>query len=75
LTLEYLKKDQERIDKKLEELNLKLLDLEHKSELKEIENKYDAIKDKEGFNDDIWADIYKDALDLEKKSKVKDLKK
>jgi ribonuclease HIII len=64
-----LENDQKRVDKKMEELYQKILELEHESEIQKIENKYNALKDKEDPTDQIWAEIYNDALKLEKRSK------
>ncbi|MDP3066801.1 MAG: hypothetical protein Q8N08_08705 [Methanobacteriaceae archaeon] len=69
MTLKYLEKDQKRIEKKMEELNEKLQDMEHKSQLKILEKKYESLKDKKNPEDQIWADIYRNVLELEKKSR------
>ncbi len=37
MTLKYLEKDQERVDKKLEELKIKLDELEHQARLHRLE--------------------------------------
>jgi len=69
MPLKYLEKDQKRIEKKMEELNEKLHDMEHENELKILEKKYESLKDKTDLNDQIWSDIYRDVLELEKKVK------
>ncbi|HMK54402.1 MAG TPA: hypothetical protein VK444_06435 [Methanobacteriaceae archaeon] len=69
MPLKYLEKDQKRIEKKMEELNEKLQDMEHENELKILEKKYESLKDKTDLNDQIWSDIYRDVLELEKKVK------
>jgi hypothetical protein len=70
MTYEYLKSDEKRVEKKLEELNLKYLDMEHKKEFEQIEEKCKALNSKTNpnYRDKIWAQIYKDVLELEKKA-------
>ena len=69
MTLKYLEKDQERIDKKMEELKEKNEDLEHQKRIKILEKKYESFKDKKNLDNEIWAEIYRDVLELEKESK------
>jgi hypothetical protein len=67
---EYLKSDTKRIEKKLEELNQKYDDIEHKKELDKIEERCKEISNiaDDDLKAEIWADIYKDVFEIEKKS-------
>jgi hypothetical protein len=67
---EYLKSDTKRIEKKLEELNQKYDDIEHKKELNKIEERCKEIISiaDDDLKAEIWADIYKDVFEIEKKS-------
>ncbi len=67
---EYLKSDTKRIEKKLEELNQKYDDIEHKKELDKIEERCKEISNSadDDLKAEIWADIYKDVFEIEKKS-------
>ena len=70
---EYLKSDTKRIEKKLEQLNKKYLDIEYQKELDKIEERCKEINTSSGdnFKAEIWGEIYKDVLELEKKSDSK----
>ena len=70
---EYLKSDTKRIEKKLEELKKKYLDIEYQKELDKIEERCKEINNSSGDNlkAEIWGEIYKDVLELEKKSDTK----
>lgn len=67
---EYLKSDTKRIEKKLEELNQKYDDIEHNKELDKIEERCKEIINSadDDLKAEIWADIYKDVFEIEKKS-------
>ena len=70
---EYLKSDTKRIQKKLEQLNQKYDDIEHQKELDKIEERCKEINNSSSDNlkAEIWGDIYKDVLELEKKTDYK----
>ena len=70
---EYLKSDTKRIEKKLEQLNKKYLDIEYQNELDKIEERCKEINTRSGddLKAKIWGEIYKDVLELEKKSDSK----
>jgi hypothetical protein len=70
---EYLKSDTKRIEKKLEQLNKKYLDIEYQKELDKIEERCKEINNSSGDNlkAKIWGEIYRDVLELEKKSDSK----
>ena len=70
---DYLKSDNKRIEKKLEQLNQKYEDIENKKELEKLEKRYEEINNAPGsdLKKDIWGDIYKDVLELERKSDKK----
>ena len=67
MSSEYLKKDYERVDKKFKELK-------SKGEIEAIEKRIDSIEDKPSSSsmDKIWADIYRDVLELKKSKENKD---
>ncbi|ADZ09907.1 hypothetical protein Metbo_1681 [Methanobacterium lacus] len=77
MDLEYLKSDTKRIEKKFEELNKKYDVIQREKELELLEKRSNAIN--EGSDDNlktqIWGDIYKDVLEIEKKTDVKPDKK
>jgi hypothetical protein len=67
---EYLKSDTKRIQKKLEQLNQEYDDIEHQKELDKIEDRCKEINNNssDDLKAEIWGDIYKDVLELEKKT-------
>jgi chorismate mutase len=77
MDLEYLKSDTKRIEKKFEELNKKYDVIQREKELELLEKRSKEIN--EGSDDNlktqIWGDIYKDVLEIEKKTDVKPDKK
>jgi len=77
MDLEYLKSDTKRIEKKFEELNKKYDVIQREKELELLEKRSNEIN--EGSDDNlktqIWGDIYKDVLEIEKKTDVKPDKK
>jgi hypothetical protein len=77
MDFEYLKSDTKRIEKKFEELNKKYDTIQHEKELERLEKRSKEIN--EGSDDNlktqIWGDIYKDVLEIEKKTDVKHDKK
>jgi hypothetical protein len=80
MEFEYLKSDTKRIEKKLEQLNQKYLDIQHQKELDKIEARCKEINSAPDpdMKEEIWGQIYRDVLDLEKKAdkkKVSDKKK
>ena len=70
---EYVKSDTKRIEKKLEQLNQKYDDIEHQKELDKLEARCKEIKNNldDDFKAEIWTEIYKDVLELEKKADTK----
>jgi len=70
MEFEYLKSDTKRIEKKLEELNKKYMDIERQKELDKIEERCKEINDSsaDDLKAEIWGDIYKDVFELEKKA-------
>lgn len=83
---EYLKSDRKRIEKKLDELNQKYMDIQHQNEINKIEERCNEISSHQGedIKAKIWKDIYSDVLEIEKnvdfkkeyeKEKQKDKKK
>ncbi len=69
MEFDYVKSDTKRIEKKLEELNKKYMDIERQKELDKIEERCKEIKSNSA-NDlkaEIWGDIYKDVYELERK--------
>jgi hypothetical protein len=80
MEFEYLKSDTKRIEKKLDELNQKYLDIQHQKELDTIEARCKEINSTPDpdMKEEIWGQIYRDVLELEKKAdkkKVSDKKK
>lgn len=69
MALKYLEKDQKRIDKKMEDLNKKLDNLEHQAQLKRLEKKYENLKESGKPEDDLMSELYQDLIRLEKKLK------
>ncbi|AUB56263.1 hypothetical protein DSECCO2_186880 [anaerobic digester metagenome] len=67
MSLEYLKKDFERVNKKFKELK-------RKGEIEAIEKNLDSFENKPVTDsmDDIWAEIYHDVLDLKKSKENKE---
>jgi len=73
MEFEYLKSDTKRIEKKLEELNKKYMNIERQKELDKIEKRCNEINSSSA-NDlkaEIWGNIYKDVFELEKKADTK----
>ena len=70
---EYVKSDTKRVEKKLEELNKKYVDIEYQKELDKIEERCKEINNSSGddLKSEIWGEIYKDVLELEKRSDSK----
>ena len=68
-----LKSDTKRIEKKLEELNKKYVDMEYQNEIDNLEKRCKEINTNsdQDIKDEIWGQIYKDVLKLEKKSDSK----
>ena len=77
MDFDYLKSDNKRIEKKLEQLNKKYDKIQHQKELEKLEERSNQIN--EGSEDNlkakIWGDIYKDVLVIEKKTDIKPEKK
>lgn len=77
MDFDYLKSDTKRIEKKFEELNKKYDAIQHEKELEILEKRSNEIN--EGSSDNlkaqIWGDIYKDVLEIEKKTDIKPEKK
>ena len=77
MDFDYLKSDTKRIEKKFEELNKKYDVIQREKELELLEKRSNAIN--EGSDDNlktqIWGDIYKDVLEIEKKTDAKPDKK
>ena len=73
MEFKYLKSDTKRIEKKLEQLNKKYVDMEYQEELDNLEKRCEEINDNpdQDIKDEIWGQIYKDVLKLEKKSDSK----
>ena len=70
MEFKYLKSDTKRIEKKLEELNKKYVDMEYQNEIDNLEKRCKEINTNsdQDIKDEIWGQIYKDVLKLEKKS-------
>lgn len=70
MEFKFLKSDNKRIEKKLEQLNQEYLEIEHQKELDKIEERCKELKKQSGndLKTEIWADIYQDVLTIEKKS-------
>ena len=73
MEFKYLKSDTKRIEKKLEELNKKYVDMEYQKEIDDLEKRCEELNTNSDNNikDEIWGQIYKDVLKLEKKSDSK----
>jgi hypothetical protein len=73
MEFKHTKSDAKRIEKKLEQLNKKYADIEYQKELDKIEDRCKELNTKSNpdLNDEIWGQIYKDVLELEKKSDSK----
>lgn len=69
MALKYLEKDQERVDKKMEELKAKLDKLEHQAQLQRLEKKYEKLKESGKPEDELMAELYEELIKLEKKAK------
>ena len=77
MDFEYLKSDNKRIEKKLEQLNQKYDKIQHQNELDKIEDRSKQIHEGSGDNlkAQIWGDIYNDVLEIGKKTDIKPEKK
>ncbi len=77
MDFEYLKSDNKRIEKKLEQLNQKYDKIQHQNELDKIEERSKQIHEGSGdkLKAQIWGDIYDDVLEIEKKTDIKPEKK
>jgi len=73
MEFKYLKSDTKRIEKKLEELNKKYVDMEYQNEIDNLEKRCKEINTNsdQDIRDEIWGQIYKDVLKIEKKSDSK----
>jgi hypothetical protein len=73
MEFKYLKSDTKRIEKKLEELNRKYVDMEYQKEIDNLEKRCEEINTNsdQDIKEEIWGQIYKDVLKLEKKSDSK----
>ena len=73
MEFKYLKSDTKRIEKKSEELNRKYVDMEYQKEIDNLEKRCKEINTNsdQDIKDEIWGQIYKDVLKLEKKSDSK----
>ena len=73
MEFKYLKSDTKRIEKKLEELNKKYVDMEYRKEIDNLEKRCEELNTNsdQDIKDEIWGQIYKDVLKLEKKSDSK----
>jgi hypothetical protein len=73
MEFKYLKSDTKRIEKKLEELNKKYVDMEYKKEIDALEKRCEELNTNsdQDIKDEIWGQLYKDVLKLEKKSDSK----
>jgi hypothetical protein len=73
MQFKYLKSDTKRIEKKLEELNKKYVDMEYQKEIDNLEKRCKEINTNsdQDIKDEIWGQIYKDVLKFEKKSDSK----
>jgi ribonuclease HIII len=69
MPLKYLEKDQKRIDKKMEELNDKLDNLEHQAQLQRLKRKYETLKESGNPEDELMSELYQDLIKLEKRAK------
>jgi hypothetical protein len=73
MEFKYLKSDTKRIEKKSEELNRKYVDMEYQKEIDNLEKRCKEINTNsdQDIRDEIWGQIYKDVLKIEKKSDSK----
>ena len=73
MEFKYLKSDTKRIEKKSEELNMKYVDMEYQKEIDNLEKRCEEINTNsdQDIKEEIWGQIYKDVLKLEKKSDSK----
>ena len=74
MEFKYLKSDTKRIEKKLEELNRKYVDMEYQKEIDNLEKRCEEINtnsDQDIKDEKYWSQIYKDVLKIEKKSDSK----
>jgi hypothetical protein len=73
MEFKYLKSDTKRIEKKLEELDKKYVDMEYKKEIEDLEKRCEEVNTNsdQDIKDEIWGQIYKDVLKIEKKSDSK----
>jgi hypothetical protein len=62
---------EDKIQKEMEIFKLKFSDKEQEDLLEEIESRLKALRDKPNpdYKDEIWTKVYKDVLELKKKSK------
>jgi len=74
MDFEYLKSDTKRIEKKLEQLNQKYDEIQHQKELDKIKDRCEEINKSSDDNikTQIWGEIYKDVLEIEKNTDPKD---
>lgn len=77
MDFDYLKSDTKRIEKKFEELNKKYDAIQHEKELERLAERSKEINEGSGDNlkAQIWGDIYRDVLEIEKKTDIKPEKK
>jgi hypothetical protein len=73
MEFKYLKSDTKRIEKKLEQLNQEYDEIQHQKELDKIEERCEQINKSSGddIKKQIWGEIYKDVLEIEKKTDPK----
>ena len=73
MEFKYLKSDTKRIEKKSEELNRKYVDMEYQKEIDNLEKRCKEINTNsdQDIRGEIWGQIYKDVLKIEKKSDSK----
>jgi len=72
----YLKGDIKRVDKKLEELNLKYENIMFEKAMKKLEDRKEELKEKEtteslNFKGKVLKNAYEDVIQLERKNKKK----
>ncbi|MCE7699752.1 MAG: hypothetical protein K8E24_013375 [Methanobacterium paludis] len=72
----YLKGDIKRVDKKLEELNLKYENIMFEKAMKKLEDRKEELKEKEtteslDFKGKVLKNAYEDVIQLERKNKKK----
>ncbi len=73
----YLKGDIKRVDKKMEELNLKYENIMFEKSMKKLEDRKEELKEKEtteslDFKGKVLKNAYEDVIQLERKNKKKD---